>query len=369
MPAQRLTVARSDLRDLRSEADPDRVLVDGEARLRIERFALTANNITYAAFGDAMRYWAFFPCADPARGCIPVWGFAEVIESHAPGVDVGDRFFGFLPMASELTVTPARIGPGGFVDGAAHRRELPAVYNHYSRCSADPAWRPELEGAIALLRPLFSTAYLIEDFLSAESFFGADTVLMSSASSKTAWASAFCIAASRRTPGVPRLVGLTSAGNRRYTEGLGLYDQVLDYEELAGWAPGGPLVYIDFSGNAALRLQIHGQFGDHLAYSCAVGGTHWDALGGEGSTRQLPGPRPVLFFAPARMKQRIADWGAAGLAERQAERWAALLRGVHDPVRGWLRVEESRGIEAVRAAYLAQLDGRVPAEAGLVLSL
>ena len=32
MPAQRLTVARTDLRDLRSEADPDRVLADGAGR-------------------------------------------------------------------------------------------------------------------------------------------------------------------------------------------------------------------------------------------------------------------------------------------------------------------------------------------------
>ena len=62
-------------------------LADGEARLRIDAFALTSNNVTYAAFGEAMKYWQFFPCGDAAWGCIPVWGFAEVVESRAAGVE------------------------------------------------------------------------------------------------------------------------------------------------------------------------------------------------------------------------------------------------------------------------------------------
>ena len=44
-------------------------------RLAIVSFALTANNITYAAFGDAMNYWQFFPVPGDdgaAWGCIPV---------------------------------------------------------------------------------------------------------------------------------------------------------------------------------------------------------------------------------------------------------------------------------------------------------
>ncbi len=37
-------------------------LAPGEVLLRIDRFSLTTNNITYAAFGDAMmKYWSFFP--------------------------------------------------------------------------------------------------------------------------------------------------------------------------------------------------------------------------------------------------------------------------------------------------------------------
>ena len=57
-------------------------------RLKTERFALTANNITYAAFGEAMKYWQFFP-ADEGFGCIPVWGFATVVESRCTGITPG----------------------------------------------------------------------------------------------------------------------------------------------------------------------------------------------------------------------------------------------------------------------------------------
>ena len=81
----RFLVARQDLRMVRIAPDPDaparRALADGEARLAVEHFALTSNNITYGAFGDTMKYWQFFPAEDAAWGCIPVWGFATVVES------------------------------------------------------------------------------------------------------------------------------------------------------------------------------------------------------------------------------------------------------------------------------------------------
>ena len=60
----------------------DQPLADGQVRVVIDRFALTSNNITYAAFGAAMNYWQFFPVAgeDGAGwGCIPVWGFGRVV--------------------------------------------------------------------------------------------------------------------------------------------------------------------------------------------------------------------------------------------------------------------------------------------------
>ena len=101
-------------------------------------------------------------------------------------------------------------------------------------------------------------------------------------------------------------------------------------------------------------------------YSCSVGGTHWEALGGG---KGLPGPRPVLFFAPAQIKKRVADWGAIGLQERLASAWTAFIERVDDAERPWLRVVAANGRDAVARTYGGLLDGRVPAAEGRVLTL
>lgn len=180
----RLLVRKNLLTDTRLSTSQDKPLADGQIRMRVDSFALTSNNITYAAFGDAMNYWQFFPTQEEGWGCIPVWGFASVAESLCEGVKVGERFYGYYPMASETVLNPTRVNSAGFSDGAGHRRELHPVYNQYLHCSTDPLYTPETEDAQALLRPLFMTSWLIDDFLADNNFFGAQTMLLSSASSK-----------------------------------------------------------------------------------------------------------------------------------------------------------------------------------------
>ena len=36
-------------------------LADGAVRLKVQSFAVTANNVTYAVIGDMFQYWNFFP--------------------------------------------------------------------------------------------------------------------------------------------------------------------------------------------------------------------------------------------------------------------------------------------------------------------
>jgi len=363
--AKMFTVGRDDLRRVGWRETAAAPLGAGQARLRIGPFALTSNNVTYGAFGEAMHYWDFFPTGDPASGCIPVWGFATVTESRAEGVDAGERFYGYWPIADEATVSPVRVIDEGFVDGTAHRANLPPVYNRYLRCSSDPQYRTEHEGLIALLRPLFITSFLIDDFLADNAFFDASTVLVASASSKTAYGLGFCLAQRRGAPGLPTIVGLTSAKNVAFTERLGCYDRVIAYDALASLPAASRSVYVDMSGDAALRAAVHGHWGDALRYSCSVGGTHWQSLGGG---KGLPGPRPVLFFAPDQIRKRLADWGATGLQERLASAWSAFVARVGgEPP--WLRIVAGDGRDAVERTYGELLDGRVAADEGRVLSL
>ena len=342
-------------------AEPQ-ALPDGAVRLAIDSFALTANNITYAAFGDAMNYWRFFPTGNAATGCIPVWGFANVSDSRCEGIDIGERFYGYFPIATDVVLQPARLDPVGFFDGAEHRRELHSVYNHYLRCSADPGYAMAREAEQALLRPLFVTSFLIDDFLADNDFFGARSVILSSASSKTAYGTAFCLA----QRGGVKVTGLTSTGNLAFAQGLGCYAEVFAYDAVTTLAADAPTVYVDFSGSVGLRASIHSHYDDRLTYSCSVGGTHWEDLG---SGKGLPGPKPTLFFAPAQIKKRNADWGAAGLQQRLTAAWTAFMRPVTAAEDPWLRVVRGRGELAIEAAYDALLAGRTDPAEGHVLSI
>ncbi|MEC8426990.1 MAG: DUF2855 family protein, partial [Pseudomonadota bacterium] len=46
-------------------------LQDGQVLLKVDQFAFTANNVSYAAIGKAFHYWDFFPAPDH-NGIIPV---------------------------------------------------------------------------------------------------------------------------------------------------------------------------------------------------------------------------------------------------------------------------------------------------------
>jgi NADPH:quinone reductase-like Zn-dependent oxidoreductase len=343
-------VDKTDLRQAKvaPAALPD--LAEGEARLAIERFALTANNITYAVFGDAMRYWDFFP-APEGFGRIPVWGHATVEASNHPELAVGQRFYGYYPMSTHLTVTPRKTRTG-FADAAPHRAGLSPVYNQYQAVGApSPA-----DDDQALLRPLFITSFLIDDFLDEAAMFGARSVVLSSASSKVAIALAFLL----RQRGGAKVVGLTSPRNLAFVEALGFHDQVLTYEQFDAAPIEGPVVFVDFAGDAPLRRAVHGRFGDALTYSCLVGGTHWEAERGGG---ELPGPKPVFFFAPDRIRKRAADWGPGGLDQRHDAAWAPFAADA----RRWLTVTQGQGPEAIAAAYQAVLEGRARPEEGVML--
>ncbi len=350
-------IARDDLHSCRFDDEPAPELADAQALLRVERFGLTSNNITYATFGEAMSYWDFFP-APEGWGRMPVWGFAEVSDSRIDELPCGTRVYGYLPPSSELVVAPARIGAQGFVDASPHRAKLPAAYNAYARVDADPIYDADTEPEQMLLRPLFFTSYLIDDFLDEASLFGASTAILSSASSKTASALAFLLS---RREGI-EVIGLSGARGADFARGLGVYDEVLTYDEVEALGSD-RAVYVDMAGDAQVRTRVHGQLGQSLVHSAVVGATHHDRMGDV--PESLPGPRPKFFFAPDRVAKRTAEWGRDGFERRLAEAWGPYLQWCD----GWLATVEDDGAQALERAYLELLDGRIDPAQGHVLSL
>ncbi|HEY0823035.1 MAG TPA: DUF2855 family protein [Ramlibacter sp.] len=361
MSAITLQVRKDRLAEARLVEREAAPLQAGQVRVRVDTLALTANNVTYGAFGKSMHYWDFYPAQDEGWGIVPAWGFGTVVQSLHPGVAVGERLYGYWPMAGAAVLQPQRLSERGFADATPHRAQLHAVYNQYQRCNRDPVYTPDSEEVQALLRPLFNTAWLIDDFLADQEFFGARTVLMSSGSSKTAWSTAFLL---RQRAGVDT-VAFTSAANVAFCEGLGCYGRVLSYEDIGRLDAALPAVYVDFSGDARFRRQVHERFAD-LRYSCAVGGTHVDALGGADG---LPGPRPTLFFAPAQAAKRQADWGARELGLKVLAGWQALMARLQDEQRPWLRVQREQGAPAALRAWQRMAGGDVDPAAGVVVSL
>jgi len=350
-------VKRDDLRECRIAESPTPEIDAGQALLRVDTFGLTANNVTYAVFGEAMSYWDFFP-AEPGWGRVPMWGFAEVERSEAEGVEPGQRVFGYLPPSSHLVVVPVDAGGAGFVDGSPHRTALPSAYHRYLTTGADPFYRVDTEEIQMLLRPLFFTSFLIDDQLADEGFATSGPVLISSASSKTAIAAAFLLA---RRDGV-ELVGLTSPGNVGFVEGLAIYDRTVSYDAIDSLELG-PAAFVDIAGDGEVRRAVHSHYGDRLVHSMTVGASHWEELGtGAG---ELPGPKPTFFFAPTRVVKRSADWGRDGLQTRVADAWHPFCEWTGS----WLETIRGQGFGALQDAYIDVLEGRVDPAHAHVLTL
>ncbi len=350
-------VKRDDLHECRiADSEPPQI-GPGEALLRVETFGLSANNITYAAMGEAMSYWDFFPAAQ-GWGRIPMWGFAAVERSEVEGVEPGTRLYGYLPPSSQLLVAPLNVDEQGFIDGSAHRAALPSAYHRYLASDADAFYRADTEAIQMLLRPLFFTSFLIDDQLAEQSLTERGAILISSASSKTAIAAAFLLA---RREGV-ELIGLTSRRSVEFVEGLGIYAHTVAYEDIETLDPG-PATYVDIAGDGRVRRALHTHFDSQLLQSMAVGITHWEALGA--AEGELPGPAPSFFFAPDRVVKRSEDWGRAGLERRVAEAWHPFCEWVS----GWLETIPGEGFEALRSAYLEVLEGDVEPKKAHVISL
>lgn len=360
MQSTDFVVARNDLQQCKTIETqlPDAAALPDDALLvKVVKFALTANNITYAVLGDQLKYWQLFP-APKDFGNVPVWGFGEVIASKHPGIAAGETLFGYFPMATHLVIEAADVSKRGLRDAAAHRQGVAPVYNAYTRVSGDPAFAGKQGDYQALLRPLFMLSFLVDDFLAENEFYGAKSVVLSSASSKTAFGLAHLLHA---RDGI-KVIGLTSASNVNFVQSLGCYDEVVTYDRVTSLPSDQPVAYVDMAGNSALREQLHRHFGDQMKYSGRVGLTHRSSSPDE---PVLPGAKPSWFFAPDQIRKRTKEWGPAGFNERFGAAWSGFVPKLDR----WISVTEGRGPAAVQQTYLDTLNGRVPPDQGHILSL
>lgn len=351
---QTILVDQSDITQAQLRDATEETLGPGAARLVLESFALTANNVTYAAAGFVLDYWNFFPSGVEGQGIVPVWGTAVVDESLCADLVAGTRIYGYFPMAEALVITPEKVAPGIFVDRAPHRAGLAAVYNTYTQVRAGEAQEDHLR---ALLQPLLATSWLLSDWLADNDWFGAKQIIIGSASSKTGLGLCKFLAEHGDRP--YRIVGLTGAGNRDFVENLGACDTVLSYDEIEALEQR-PSVYVDIAGHAGVKHALHSHLGDALRHSAAVGTSHWDKFA---PPRDLPGPKPQFFFAPSQIAKRREDWGVGEVEARITAAWKRIAADTGD----WLDVVVHEGLSDVPALWANLAAGRADPRAGHIV--
>ena len=337
-------------------------LKEGEILVKIDQFAYTANNITYAATGDLIRYWEFFPAAnDPENqlGVIPVWGFAEVTASKTEGIPVGDRLYGYFPPASQLKLSPTRINDLRFFDGSEHRKTLPMGYNLYRRVLQEPGYNPAFDRERALLFPLYLTSYCIWDSLQSKQWHDAEQVIVLSASSKTSLGLGYALKEDKKAP---KSIGLTSAKNKETVKALDVWDEVLSYDEIDHLDSDCLSLVVDMSGNNSLLQALEATFKSKLTFILNVGLTHWGKANPKDNSLAH---KSKFFFAPGHIEKRYKDWGP----EVFEQKTQAFLFNTSKATRAWLEFNEIEGLEALAKLHGEVCAGTRPPREGIIVKM
>ena len=343
----------SNTKTVEIKIDPSQ-LAPNEVVLKVDSLGFSANNVTYAVFGDKMGYWGFFP-ADDKWGIVPMWGFATGIDSKHSDIQVGEKVFGYLPMASHLVITAGKVSGSHFFDVSEKRKSISPVYDNYVRCAVDPGYQADREAWQLNYRPLFMTSFVLDDYVgdnlqtSAEPV---EQVILTSASSKTAYGAAHLLSKHKKQRGLNyQVVGLTSSMNKSFTENLGCYDLVLTYEDINQLGDDKNSWILDFAGNKQLLLNLQNQFKQNLGKLVLIGSTDVDA--------QHDKPEGHLnsefFFAPSQVKKRTTEWGQAGFAKQYAQAWQSFAAHMNNKV----TVALYTGAAPIEALYQTGLENKL----------
>jgi hypothetical protein len=289
LKTQALEFRRDDpLRTTRVVADPLPEPGPGSLLLRVERFTLSSNNVTYARNGDALGYWTPFPAGEPGWGRVPAWGAARVVAGDAALAAPGELLIGFLPMATHVFVR-AEPRPNGVRATAPERSAMVPLYRDLMRAD-DGIGDPEL--AVRLGTTATQLAGAVGESKPAQ-------VVFSSATSRTALTTAVVL----RDAGV-RVVGLTARTD--LAARAEAFDEVRSYVDIGGVSGVPGTVYVDVAGRADVTAEVHRILGAALVRSIRVGATHPSDRDPAAAPPALPGP-PVERFNVGTRRIAVAD--------------------------------------------------------------
>ena len=149
-----------------------------------------------------------------------------------------------------------------------------------------------------------------------------------------------------------------------FAEALDCYDRVVPYCDLET-LDHAPAAYIDIAGDVAVRSRLHRYLNDAAVCTLLVGASHWDQLAKSVNGGLLPGSEPEVFFAPAQIEKRDAEWGRGATISKAYAAGMELVQRLAPT----LAMESHTGAEACNRVWQALLGNQISAQRGVMLSL
>ncbi|MCX2980730.1 DUF2855 family protein [Halieaceae bacterium IMCC14734] len=385
---QRKTLAETLV--LRDELPP---LEHDEIRLRVDKVGLSANNLFYAQMGEApfLKFFSVYPLSEEHKdlAIVPAWGVATIIESANPEFTVGEQYRGFLHMTNVVQMKARRTAEG-FQAFGGKRDKINQAYNGFLTVAAGGTSPIAGEGPKADLAmtsaPGGGSGFILYELLKMHAFYGANSVVLTSASSKLSLVTAQLLREQRDSGELQCVVGYTAKSNQAFVRSTGLYDLVICYEDALPDDTELKHLLVDVAGDAA----IYKRGKDKFVKAFAVGGTHADAeasvftaFGPSGFVKMLIdmvapasiktwaarrlSPKLEMFFAPTVISELLDKWGHEQMDIKSD---AALTAFVDAAIDGnWMSVHRAETPEAAQAAYRRIVEGKVPPAEAVILAL
>lgn len=213
----------------------------------------------------------------------------------------------------------------------------------------------------------------------------AELIFISSASSKTAFCLAYCIQLRIRNGEVSadtKLIGLTSKRNTGFTERLGLYHEVVSYDEIneRSFGFGVRAIYVDVAGSDAFNKKLLTVQGPVFVAAIKLGMSNvkpteldptnvWTKNttleGAEARSASVGTLELESFFMVEWLAVRVKELSVKEIVRMQADAWKRFLVDAKE----WVEITRVYGGEKVKAAYEYALKDGLRAEDGYVWSL
>ncbi len=356
--------------------------------LEVIKSGLTANNTFYIRLGDEAPF-NFFKCYPvdskaelvkdktlPMDGYVhpPAWGLAKVLDSTVESIPVGSTYLGHLPIGTHVSFKSANVNNDGNM--VIERAEVDSAYNVFYKIDEDDALLTEAYGDVALVCwPGIITGFGCYFTLQKNNFYGANNLVITSASSKVALALAFYLKDSGR-----RVIGYTSELNKKFCEETGLYSQVLSYDDLLD--PDEKYLFIDIIGSNQIYNKNKGCVTKLIAIGNTAGALGKDStfgifpfydnikfvltiMGAPRWTRSWMNPSHELYLVLDSLKELKAEWGLTKyntLLKEHTHRFCASANN-------WLSVKKCDSEESIKKAFVDIVEGKVPPSEVIVLDV